>query len=289
MVDEKEEETWNYAERRSTVRKKISLKKTFSAEIQLDTTKKCYLYIVDISQGGMKIMTDIVFPERRTFLITFYLEQEDPLELAVEVVWKKQVVGYMNVTGMKFVAMSPKSFNKIEQFVSKYSIDTSKRIFKLNRMITMQIAKGEEWENFYAYILSISPQGLEYTTDYNIPQNEEFPLRFYAEQGQAPMEAVARILFQKEISMGRLKGWLEIVSMSEPNRLRLTEYIDKLLQGDLPARITAPLADYNLDLLPEKEIKKDKKKKSDTEKSKIDKIKSETEEATEPDDMGWIP
>jgi len=289
VVDVKNEEAWNYAERRSTVRKKISLKKTFSAEVQLDTPQKCYLYIVDISHGGMKIMTDLVFPERRTFLITFYLEQEDPLELAVEVVWKKQVVGYMNVMGMKFVAMSPKSFNKIEQFVSKYSIDTSKRIFKLNKMITMQIEKGEEWANFYAYILSISPQGLEYTTDYNIPENEEFGLRFYADQGQAPIEAKARILFQKEISMGRLKGWLEIVSMSDPNRLRLTEYIDKLLQGDLPARITAPLLDYNLDLLPEKEIKKDKRKKPDAEKSDVQKIVSETEEATEPDDMGWIP
>lgn len=287
MVDEKHDEAWNFAERRSTTRRKISLKKTFSAEVQLDTPQKCYLYIVDISQGGMKIMTDLIFPERRTFLITFYLEQEDPLELAVEVVWKKQVVGYMNVTGMKFVAMSPKSFSKIEQFVSKYSIDTSKRIFKLNKMITMQVEKEGEWVSFYAYVLSISPQGLEYTTDYNLPAGEEFPLRFYAEQGQAPLEASARILFQKEISMGRLKGWIEIVSMNEANRLRLTEYIDKLLQGDLPVKITAPLKDFNLDLLPEKETKKDKKKQA--EKGDLQKIVSETEEAVDPEDMGWMP
>ncbi len=289
MVDENYEGAWNYDERRSAVRVKISLKKTFSAEVQLDTPKKCYLYIVDISQGGMKIMTDLVFPERRTFLITFYLEQEDPLELAVEVVWKKQVVGYMNVIGMKFVAISPRSFEKIEQFVEKYSIDTSKRIFKLNKMITMQIQKQEEWANFYAYVISISPQGLEYTTDYSLPASEEFALRFYAEQGQAPMEAQARVLFQKEISMGRLKGWLEIITMSEPNRLRLTEYIDKLLQGDLPGKIIAPLKDYNLDLLPEIVTKKDKKKKPETGKNKIQKIVSETEESVEPDDMEWIP
>jgi len=289
VVDENYEGAWNYDERRSAVRVKISLKKTFSAEVQLDTPKKCYLYIVDISQGGMKIMTDLVFPERRTFLITFYLEQEDPLELAVEVVWKKQVVGYMNVIGMKFVAISPRSFEKIEQFVEKYSIDTSKRIFKLNKMITMQIQKQEEWANFYAYVISISPQGLEYTTDYSLPASEEFALRFYAEQGQAPMEAQARVLFQKEISMGRLKGWLEIITMSEPNRLRLTEYIDKLLQGDLPGKIIAPLKDYNLDLLPEIVTKKDKKKKPETGKNKIQKIVSETEESVEPDDMEWIP
>lgn len=251
-----EQKDWDYQERRTDARKKIDLKRTFKAEVILDTVQPCYVYIIDVSQGGMKIMTDLDIPEHRTFLMKLFLEET--IELAVEIVWAKKMVGYMNVIGLRFVAMSSKAMAKIEAFIAQYSIDTTKRIVKLHKMLNMQIKKEEEWVNFYAFILNVSPNGLEFTTDYPLPENE-FSLHFYLEQGQMPFEADVRVLFQREISLGRVKGWLEFSKMPERDHIRLIEYIDKTLQGDLPAKITAPIEGFSLDFV---EIIDERKKKS---------------------------
>ncbi|MDQ7823410.1 MAG: PilZ domain-containing protein [Candidatus Eremiobacteraeota bacterium] len=278
------QELWNYEERRTEARKKISLKKTFPAEILIDDPQKCYLYIVDISRGGMKVMTELAFPDHRAFILRLYLDEE-AVEFAVEKVWHRQVVGYMNAMGLKFIALSQKALNIIENFVAKYSIDTSKRIIKPNKMINLQIMRHDEWVPFYAYLLTLGPQGFEFTSDYEFPEGEEFPLRFFIAQGQPPIEVSAKILFIKEITLGRKKGWMEFVEITEQNRLRLLEHLDKTLQGELPSNIMAPIEGYVIDFI-EEETKK-KKKKDDH--KKFQKIMDESSESDDPSNSDWKP
>ncbi|RQW80116.1 MAG: PilZ domain-containing protein [Geobacter sp.] len=284
-ADEKKEDLWNYDERRGEARKKISLKKTFPAELQLDALEKTYLYIADISYGGMKIITELNLPSNRTFILRIFIEAT--VEFPVEVVWQRQLVGYMNAYGLKFVALTPDSYRIIENFVSKYAIDTSKRNFRLNKMVSLQIMRDEEWITFYSYILNMSPHGFEYTTDYVLPLNDEFELRSFLIQGESPILSKAKILFSRGLSMGRTKGWLEFSTIDEKNKLRLTEYIDRLLQGEPPLKVYATLQDFEI---PEY--------KQDTEGSgeqkitgrgeQVNQLLEDTEEA-EGDDKSWIP
>ena len=274
------EALWNYDERRGEARKKISLKKTFPAELQLDTLQKTYLYIADISYGGMKIITELNLPSGRTFVLRVFLEAI--VEFPVEVVWQRQLVGYMNAYGLKFVALTPDSYKIIENFVSKYAIDTSKRNFRLNKMANLQILKNEGWFTFYSYILNMSPQGLEYTTDYALPLHDEFELKAFLIQGEPPIESKAKVLFSRDISMGRTKGWLEFSAIDEKNRLRLTEYIDRLLQGEPPIKVYATLHNFEIPEYDEGTVA------PETAEEQAQQLVKNTEEA-EGEDKSWIP
>jgi hypothetical protein len=282
---EREEGNWNFSERRSEARKKISLKRTFAAEVHLDGIQRCYLYIVDISSGGLKVMTDLVFPKQKAFMIRLLLNV--PVDFPVEVVWHKQMVGYMNIFGLKFVEMTDAAYNAIGSFVDKYSIDMSKKISRVDKMLSVQTLRDGEWKNFYAYVMNVNPQGMEFTTDEILPLNDNFPLRCFFEHGQPPIELTVKILFQKEISMGRLKGWMEFTETEEANKLRLSEFLERQIQGEIPQKIMAPLEDFSLDFYDSREDMEQKLAKDG--KDKLRKIVAETEEAVDPEDKGWIP
>jgi hypothetical protein len=283
--EEKTEGDWNYSERRSEARKKISLKRTFAAEVHLDEIQKTYLYIVDISSGGLKVMTDLVFPKRRTFLIRITLNE--PYDFPVEVVWHKQMVGYMNIFGLKFVEMSDAAYNSIGRFVDKFSIDMTKKISRVDKMLSVQRLADGEWKNFYAYVMNVNPQGMEFTTDEILPTNEKFTVRCFFEHAQPPIELNVTVLFQKEISMGRQKGWMEFSFADEASKLLLSEFLERQIQGEIPQKLMAPLEDFSLDFYDSESDMQEKKARNG--KASFEKIVSETEEAVDPEDKGWIP
>lgn len=235
---------WNYEERRIEERKKIYLKKPFHAEIHLDEVCKTYIYIVDISHGGMKIMTDLSIPDKVEF--TIKLLMRETISFVVETIWQRQVLGYMNAIGLRFVELSPEATNMIEGIMNKFAIDTSKKAYSLNKMVNLQIQEEGQWKNLYAYIIEMSPAGLEYTTDYIFPINEEFILRAFLIAGEPPIEVRAKIVSEADLSMNRTMGFIEFVEIDERSKLRLSEHIVKLLQGELPRQILAPIEDFEL-------------------------------------------
>ena len=86
-------------ERRQAHRQALKLNKIFSAEITRGgETVQCYLYIIDISEGGIRITSDYSFPTDGPVRVKFKFDE--PLEVNVKVVWSKTLEGGTNVYGM---------------------------------------------------------------------------------------------------------------------------------------------------------------------------------------------
>jgi hypothetical protein len=285
MTENVGQESWNYSERRSRERSKVTLKRTFSSEIRAGSIESCYIYIVDMSTGGMMVMTDFPLPEKDSFAIKILLE--DPMEFAVRLVWQKQIMSQMNVTGLQFTDTTEETARNACTFIDRFSLETTKKTVRLNKMMPSQIRKDDEWVNFYLYIMSLGIRGFEFTTDFELPVDQPFTLRIFLEPRKNPIETEARVLFRKEISMERKKGWLEFLSLSEQNRLRIKEHIARLIQGDLPCKTAVKLEGFSVD-----SNDSDTGETADTEDHGLDevnKLYSETEEAINPDDRDWMP
>ncbi len=285
MTENRGQDAWNYSERRSDERRKVTLKRTFSSEIRGDSVESCYIYIVDMSTGGMMVMTDFPLPEKDSFTIKILLE--DPMEFTVRQVWRKGIMGYMNATGLQFTDTTEVTACNARAFIDRFSLDTSKKNVRLNKMMPSQIRKDDEWVNFYLYVMNLGLQGFEFTTDFALPIDQQFTLRIFLEPRKNPFETEARVLFHKEISMERKKGWLEFLSLSDQNRLRIKEHIARLIQGDLPCKTAVTLEGFSMDL-----DVSDSTETADTEDHGLDevnKLYSETEEAINPEDRDWMP
>lgn len=237
-------EGWDYAERRTEERKKISLKKPFLAEIHLDQVRKTYIYIVDVSHGGMKIVTDLTIPEDQTF--TLKLNMKEPATFVVKSIWQRQILGYMNAVGIKFMELSPEARAIVDSIVNKFAIDISRSICSPRKMMDFQIQQDGQWQTFYAYVINLSLEGLEYTTDFILPINEEFHLKAFFIQAEAPLEMAGRIASEKDLSMGRTKGWLEFVNLDDKSRLRLKEFIISQIQGEPPKQVISTIEDFEI-------------------------------------------
>ncbi len=98
-------------ERRQSGRKGVKLSRLISSKIiDGESTRECYLHLVDISDGGFRINSDDPFPEEREFILEITLAPFGN-ELAtktprkafpVQTVWTKSLVGGMVVSGLAF-------------------------------------------------------------------------------------------------------------------------------------------------------------------------------------------
>ncbi|MDQ7825189.1 MAG: PilZ domain-containing protein [Candidatus Eremiobacteraeota bacterium] len=246
-----EKEDWDYTERRKEDRKKIILNKTFLAEIHADRVIKGYIYVIDISNQGLKVITDIDLPDDRPFLMKLFIPE--PVELTSEVIWQKKVLGYMNAVGLRVIVQEKLTRENIEQFMTKYSIDTSQKIIHPNRQLSFQCKKDGRWESFYAFLLTISLEGMEITTDYLLPSGEALILRCDLEAGRPPLEEKVTYEFRGDLPTGRDKGWFGFTELSEQNRLRLLEFMNRFLQvktapgAKAAPRVTPVLEDFTID------------------------------------------
>jgi hypothetical protein len=243
-VDEKiEEQLWNFNERRVHPRKKIDLQRTFAAEIIIDSVQKTYLYVVDISHGGMKIMTDILFPQDRE--VKLMLICDEPLEVSMDLVWHRKMLGDMYIMGLKFTDLSPVIDGSIDNFISKYS-GVAREEIRLNEMFILGIFQSMEWKKYPIYALSLSLEGLTFTTDKSLPINEELFIQFALGKEETTFETYARVQHLDAISDGRFKGFLKFERMSEQDSLRLGEQINTMLLGELPTIIVPPIKDFEV-------------------------------------------
>jgi c-di-GMP-binding flagellar brake protein YcgR len=231
-----EEGTLISEERRTAERRKLKLKKIFSAEIMLDgTPQMCYLYIFDISEGGMRIHTDFSFPENKVIPVKFYLDE--PLEIAVQVVWQKILVGGMHVIGIKYIDLDEESHARINRFMDKYSPEGKRKSYRLNRVLSVEMELSDRTEKFYALTLDISPQGMRITNDFPLPEGETVPFRLLLDVDRPPVELNARIAWQKETSFETFMIGMEFIGVTSEATMRINDYIDKAMSGELDRQV----------------------------------------------------
>ena len=165
------------AERRRGSRQKVKLQRIFAAEIGSpgEAQQNCFVHICDISNTGMRVHSDFVFPTGEKVPIRVYLDQA--VDMIVRVVWQKELVGGMQVVGLEFVDVTEELHQQLRGFLDKYSPENKRTSIRLQRILVVEMVLGATRQKFGVFTLDISTTGMRISHDFPLPEEVDIPFR----------------------------------------------------------------------------------------------------------------
>jgi len=155
-----------------------------------------YIYINDLSPEGMKVTADTVYPEKTK--LKFILNLNEPIELEAIVIWSKEIGTKNYKIGLNFTdsQMNQKGIPALLQWACSHF---GKKSFRINAPIQFRFECEGERRSFSAYVIVISPRGIEIKSDASFPENKKFKLTFTLNPSLKPISPHGIVLFQKSI------------------------------------------------------------------------------------------
>ncbi len=221
------------SERRQLARRKIKVKKIFAAEFTRPdgASKNCFVHIYDLHESGMRIHSDFSLEDGEVFPVRMSLDE--PLEVQVEVVWQKELIGGMYVLGLKFTNLTREQSSLIGTFLDKYSPENRRRSYRLDRILVVEMILGATRQKLGVFTLDLSASGMRITHEFPLPEDMEIPCRVLLEYDQDPIDVTVRVQWQKENAFGQFLIGLEFTEIGDEARLRVERFIDRAMAGEL--------------------------------------------------------
>ena len=237
-------ETVQASERRREIRKKIKVQRIFAAEIlNGEAMQNCFLHIHDLSESGMRVHTDLLFPLDQVLPLRLILDT--PISLAVQARWQKELIGGMHVAGLSFEEISDETQAEIRSFVERHSPENKRQSARLQRILVVEMLVGTTSQKFGVFTLDISTSGMKIIHDYPLPEEIDIPFRILLEYDKPPIEVSARVSWQSANTLGQYVIGLIFAPLDIGVIHRLVDFIDHQLSGNRAAPMqTARLEDF---------------------------------------------
>jgi hypothetical protein len=239
---EREETYQESVDRRSSGRKGVKLSRLISSKIiDGDTERECYLHLVDISDGGLRINSDDPFPEDRDFVLEVglapfgnELATKSPVQaFPVKVVWTKSLVGGMVVSGLAFQNLDENGQEIVEAIMQGASPQGRRMHFRLNRVLGVELGKDDEDQQWlYPLTLDLSVEGMRICLNDPLEVGSKFPIKVFLEFELPTVKANAEVMWQETMPSGRVQVGLKFEDMSERDAMAIKTYIDQCLTQD---------------------------------------------------------
>ncbi len=228
-------------ERRQTGRKGVKLNRLISTKIHDgNSQRECYLHLVDISEGGLRVNSDDPFPDDRTFSLEIglaafgnELARRKPREtFPVRVVWAKSLVGGMVVSGLAFQDLDSQAQEVVAAIMKGASPQGRRLHFRLNRVLGVELSGdgGERW--LYPLTLDLSVEGMRICLSETLEVGARFPIKIFLEFDLPTVGALAEVMWQEVMPSGRVQVGLKFDEMNERDSMAIKTYIDQCLEQD---------------------------------------------------------
>jgi c-di-GMP-binding flagellar brake protein YcgR len=230
-------------DRRRERRRKIKVQRIFAAEILgISASQNCFLHIYDLSESGMRVHTDLSFPTGEALPLRLLLDK--PIELRVEAMWQKELIGGMHVAGLKFLDVAVEAQQEIRDFLERHSPENKRKSVRLQRILVVEMVVGSTSQKFGVFTLDISTTGMKIAHDYPLPEDVDIPFRILLEYDKPPIEVSARVTWQEANTLGQYIIGLNFAPLDNGVTARLEDFIDHQLSGAKPSRRMATLSDF---------------------------------------------
>lgn len=234
------------SERRRGRRKGVRLNKLIAAELELDGggSRSAYLHLVDVSEGGFRFNSDDPLPEPGAFKMTLSLDAfgsdvatEHPRDtFEMEVVWKKELIGGMWVTGVKLVEPTETNKSVIKKILERSSPEGRRLRFRLNRVLGVELGREDGVQWVYPLALDLSVEGMRIRLDQALEVGANLALKIFLEFDLPTVETEAKVVWMEEMASGRHQVGLKFLNIDEEHANTIKNYIDKCLEQDSKRR-----------------------------------------------------
>jgi hypothetical protein len=229
------------SERRQAGRKGVKLNRLISSKvIDGNSHRECYLHLVDISEGGIRVNSDDPFPDDRDFALEIGLAafgteiatRKPRINFPVRMVWTKSLVGGMVVSGLAFKDLDQESQEIVAAIMQGASPQGRRQHFRLNRVLGVELGGAEDSRWLYPLTLDLSVEGMRICLSETLEVGAKFPIRIFLEFELPTVEATSEVMWQEVMPSGRVQVGLKFDGMSERDALAIKTYIDQCLEQD---------------------------------------------------------
>ena len=230
------------SERRQSGRKGVKLSRLISSKIiDGESARECYLHLVDISDGGLRINSDDPFPEDRVFSLEIVLApfgnelstKIPKKSFPVKTVWSKSLVGGMVVSGLAFQELDDEGKEIVAAIMEGASPQGRRMHFRLNRVLGVELGRSEEEQQWlYPLTLDLSVEGMRICLSEPLEVGATFPIKIFLEFELPTVQANAEVMWQETMPSGRVQVGLKFDEMSERDAMAIKTYIDQCLRQD---------------------------------------------------------
>lgn len=235
-------------DRRRARRKAMKLNKIFVGEVGEDLdVAPLYLYIVDISDGGMRITCDMDMPMDYIFHMKLAIDTEDPLDTNIKIIWKKDLFGGTKIMGIQFIDPSEKTRNAIREFMDKHSEEGKRRAYRLDRVLPVELEIEDHTEKFNTLTMDLSTVGMRISNPFPLPYDKMIKLKVLLDFEDVPVHLKARVVWQKETSYDQHIIGIEFTDLRGEDKGRINLYIDRAISGELDRKIVKELPEELFD------------------------------------------
>ncbi|MCA9780530.1 MAG: PilZ domain-containing protein [Candidatus Eremiobacteraeota bacterium] len=225
-------EATEHPERRSHERRKSRVNKLVYASLEVDSVEsKTFLYLVDISLGGLRANLDRALAKDSVVEFSLplrpYLNEEVELQALCRVAWNRELLGGTFVHGFEFQQLQEEAASLVERLFHAFSPEGKRKRFRLPSLLNVAYHQDGAWKSWVAR--DISPQGLGLQMPEPLELEECLPFRIFLEdRGKyEPVEVVGRVSYLVEFDDDEFRLGVEFVEPTDEAARRIQDYIDR--------------------------------------------------------------
>lgn len=228
---------WGHEERRTTRRVGCDLNHSVSARVEVDGQPSIpiALYLLDVSEGGMRINMDRELPSDQTFRLCFSLAAlggQGEFASHCEVAWQKGLLGEAWVAGLRFTQMSDADGELLRRTIDQFEGPNRRLRFRLRSVVPVSVRFEDDW--FYMTATELSPEGLRIRTTPVPWLSPGCELSLWLHLGSEwPIEPLeAEVLWREEVWRDRIEVGFRFLDPDEEDALVIKSYIERSLQEE---------------------------------------------------------
>lgn len=225
---------WGQHERRTTRRVGCDLNHSVAARVEVDGQQAVpiALYLLDLSEGGMRINLDRQLPVDQQFTLLVPLESlgsEGELRLTCEVAWQKGLLGEAWVAGLRFTELAEPDGDRLRTTIEQFEGPNRRLRFRLRSVVPVSVRFEDDW--FYMTATELSPEGLRIRTTPVPWLNLGCELSLWLHLGSEwPIEPLdAEVLWREEVWRDRIEVGFRFLDLTEEDALLIKSYIERSL------------------------------------------------------------
>lgn len=213
------------SEHRLHERRGLRVHRLIRATIERDgESRERYLYLVDISEGGIRINADDAFDLDGTFRFSFTLQYLE-FDLVVRPIWQKSLAGGTWTCGLAYHEPTPEQLDQVRQMVEAFTVKGRRERFRLKALVSVALrAADESWFNIL--LVDISPKGLRGMWDEALDPEAIIDVRIIP-PALTEIEARARVVWQQQIGPKRHEFGMQFVEIDEQGAAQIQAFIDR--------------------------------------------------------------
>lgn len=233
------------SDRRYAKRHAIQLHKITVANLTRDgeAPVSCYVFVVDLSDGGLCITTDTWIEPNTPFELEMLLQPA--LSVRAEVVWSRQLTGGTNVYGLKFLDVTDAVARQVKALIDTYSVE-ARRLDKglnLNRVMAASFDKAEGVDE-YLLVQELSEEGMLVTMETEWPEGSTHDVYLRLDAQRDPVKLRGWVLSAKPAVFERHQVALVFREVSESAADAIKACLDRALGNSSIAQGSVPELDF---------------------------------------------